>query len=367
MNITFSLEPIETKISVVSHFTEADFFWDEVISFTSSIFLLSEETAGSFFNPLIEKYFSKKGINVTTLTLQGGEKAKSISYLEKITDFMLEKGMGRDVCLIALGGGAFLDVAGFIASIYARGISFIAIPTTLLSMVDACIGGKTAINTFRGKNTLGTFYPACRILIALECLNTLPKIQTQSALAEIIKYSLILDKDLFTSLQQGVNLWENQDPFFLKKLILASLQAKKSVIEKDLKEQGLRRILNFGHTIAHALESLWNYQVPHGYAVAIGLLIESHLSFQLGLLSFKELNLIVDLFKSYNLIQKNKSFCYEDLESFMQKDKKNKGKDIRFVVLSSIGKAHECDGDYCKTVSKEDLLASLSWYKDLER
>jgi 3-dehydroquinate synthase len=278
---------------------------------------------------------------------------------------MLEKGMGRDVCLIALGGGALLDVAGFIASIYARGIPFIAIPTTLLSMVDACLGGKTAINTFGGKNTLGTFYPACRILIVLECLNTLPKIQRQSALAEIIKYSLILDKDLFQSLQQGVDLWENQDPSFLEKLIYASLQAKKSVIEKDPKELGLRRILNFGHTIAHALESLWNYQITHGHAVAIGLLIESYLSFKVGLLRHKELELIVDLLKSYGLAQKIKPFSYQDLEGFMQKDKKNLGKGVRFVLLSSIGKVHECDGEYCQTVSKEDLLTSLSWYQRL--
>lgn len=365
MKITFKLEPIQTKISLFSYFIEANPFWNEISSFTSSVFLLSEETAGSFFTPLITKALLEKGINVIALTLLGGEKAKSISYLEKITNFMLEQGMGRDTCLIALGGGALLDIAGFIASIYSRGIPFIAIPTTLLSMVDACLGGKTAINTFQGKNTLGTFYPASHILIILECLNTLPKIQMQSALAEIIKYALILDKDLFTNLQLGVDLWKNKDPSFLKKLINCSLEAKKSVIEQDLKDQGLRRILNFGHTIAHALESIWEYQIPHGHAVAIGLLIESHLSFQVGLLYYEELKSIVDLLKSYGLTEKFKPFSYQDLENFMQKDKKNKGKDIRFVLLSSIGKAYECSGEYCQTVPKEDLLTSISWYNNL--
>ncbi|MES2200400.1 MAG: 3-dehydroquinate synthase [Chlamydiota bacterium] len=365
MQVNFISEPLQTKICFSPSFLEADLFWDAIESLTSPAFLLTEKTAGALFAPLIEKILQEKGIFVTVLTIPSGEEIKSFPYQEKIINFMIEQGLGQDTCLIALGGGALLDVAGFIASIYARGIPLLSIPTTLLSMVDACLGGKTGINALNGKNAVGTFYPASHILIASECLNTLPERQLQSALAEIIKYSLILDKQLFSLLQAGKDLWEKKDPIFIEKLIRLSLLAKKSVIEKDLKEQGLRRILNFGHTIAHAIESLSNYEVLHGEAVAIGLLIESRLSFQLNLLSKQDMENIVDLLRNYGFTKKILSFSYEELEPFLQKDKKNRGKNIRFVLLSSIGKASDCNGDYCMSVPKEDLLVSMAWYKAL--
>ncbi len=364
MQVNFYLDPLQTKIHFSPSFLEGESFWKDLSVF-SSFFILTEQTAGTLFAPTLKKALEKNGSLVNILTLSEGEEVKSLLYQEKILKFMIEKKVGKDTCLIALGGGAVLDAAGFTASIYARGIPFIAIPTTLLGMVDACLGGKTALNAFQGKNAIGTFYPACHILITSECLNTLPSTQRKSALGEIIKYGLVLDKGIFTSLQNGRDLWEKKDPLFIEMLIRASLQAKKSVIEKDLKDQGIRRILNFGHTIAHALEGLFNYEIHHGYAVAIGLLIESHLSFQMNLLSQEELEEIVELIKNYGFIQKTRSFSYLDLEPFLLKDKKNQGGNIRFVLLSSIGKANECNGDYCQSVPKKALLSSLAWYKNL--
>lgn len=364
MHVNFDQDPLQTKIHFSSCFSESNSFWKDVSTFPS-IFILTEQTAGELFASAVKETLEKNGAIVTLLTLPDGEKTKSLLYQETILKFMIEKGIGKDTCLIALGGGALLDTAGFTASIYARGIPFIAIPTTLLAMIDASLGGKTALNAFLAKNAIGTFYPASHILINSECLTTLPEIQRQSALGEIIKYGLILDKKIFLSLQKGKALWDSKDPLFMKMLIQASLQAKKSVIEKDLKDQGLRRILNFGHTIAHALEGFFNYKIYHGHAVAIGLLIESHLSFQMNLLSQEELKEIVELIRTYGFTQKTKAFSYSDLEPFLLKDKKNQAGNIRFVLLSSIGSTNSCNGDYCQPVPKETLVASLAWYADL--
>lgn len=365
MQVNFVLDPLQTTIEFSSSFIEAENFWDRISSLTSSVFLLTEEISNVLFAPTIEEILQKKGIPFTKLTVTNGEAIKSLSSQEEILNFMLEKKLGKDTCLLALGGGALLDAAGFIASIYGRGIPLVFIPTTLLSMVDACLGGKTGLNVSQTKNVIGTFYPARNILINSECLKTLPDRQRNSALGEIIKYGLILDEKIFTSLERGKDLWDKKDPIFIEQLIYASLQAKKSVIEKDFKELGLRRILNFGHTIAHALESLWNYEILHGEAVAIGLLIESHLSFQMNLLSKEELERIVNLLKAYGFAQKTKPLSYLDLLPFIQKDKKNYGKNIRFVLLSAIGTASECGGNYCQSVPKEALLASLAWHEIL--
>lgn len=198
--------------------------------------------------------------------IKGGEKSKSLKSFEELLTKMLRAGFSRKDCVVAIGGGVVGDLAGFTASAYMRGVDFYNVPTTLLSQVDSSIGGKTAVNLDGIKNIVGAFYQPKKVIIDPETLSSLSKRQIANGLAESIKMSLIEDEDLF-------NIFENEDIYSKLDLIIErSLLIKKNVVEKDEKEQGLRKILNFGHTIGHGYESTSNGELYHGEAVALGML-----------------------------------------------------------------------------------------------
>jgi 3-dehydroquinate synthase len=342
-----------------SSFEEKDAsFWKRIHSYKKEcLFLVIEQKAHDLFLPLLQKQL--RGIKKIVLP-SCQENLKSLASYEKVTISMLEQGIGRDGCLIAIGGGSLLDMAGFTASTYARGIDLVFIPTTLLAMVDACLGGKTALNIFGTKNMIGTFYPATDILIATEFLSPLPKEQMESGVAEVIKYGLIADPSLIDILETGKELFFLKDPSFLQMIISKSLQIKKNITTQDPTEKGLRRSLNFGHTLGHALEAFWQYTIPHGHAIAVGMALESYLS------PLKETDLarIFSICKSYNLFPPTSLPSYEDLLPFLQRDKKNSSGQIRCTFLSSVGTVDPSEGSYCSLLSEESIRRSLSWYKE---
>jgi 3-dehydroquinate synthase len=340
------------------HFEEES-FWKAL---TNPILFLTEEKHGCFFFDSIKKNFHPQ----KKMELPSGEAVKSRRCKELVEDFLLEHNFGKDTTIVAMGGGSLLDLAGFVASTYARGINLVFIPTTLLAMVDACFGGKTSLNVNGIKNAIGTFYPAKHILIATRFLSTLPWEQKQGAFCEILKYALIYDEEFFVFLQKNKTLWQSQDPDFIQTLIKQSLEIKKAVVQKDPQEKlGLRRILNFGHTIGHGLESLFSYTVSHGACVGVGMLIEAHISRQMGLLLQKELEAITALWKDYELGANFPVFSYEQISPFLLFDKKNEGKSPRFVLLSRIGKVQEFDGTYCSQVPKECVQKAIDWFHAL--
>ena len=198
------------------------------------------------------------------VTLEQGEDSKSLENFGKLMQVMLDHGFSRKDCVVAVGGGVVGDLAGFAASAYMRGIDFYNIPTTLLSQIDSSIGGKTAINFGGVKNIVGAFYQPKAVLIDPQLLATLPRRQLASGLAEAVKMALIWDKELFAILEQQ-DIWEN-----LETIILRSLRIKKAVVEQDEKEAGLRKILNFGHTVGHGIESCGG--LYHGECVALGMI-----------------------------------------------------------------------------------------------
>ena len=208
----------------------------------------------------------KQSRDAVIVTIPEGEGSKSLKYFEKLLVTMLEAGFSRKDCVVAVGGGVVGDLAGFTASAYMRGIDFYNIPTTLLSQVDSSIGGKTAVNLNGIKNIVGAFYQPEKVVIDPETLKSLPKRQIANGLAESIKMALIADEKLFKIFEKE-DIYENLDL-----IIERSLRIKKSVVEKDEKEQGLRKILNFGHTIGHGYESTSNGELYHGEAVALGML-----------------------------------------------------------------------------------------------
>ncbi len=279
------------------------------------------------------------------------DNAKNKTTQEYLENALFKLGAGKDTILIAMGGGVTTDLVGFVASIYLRGVSLILIPTTLLAIVDASIGGKTAIDTPFGKNLIGTFYPAHAIIVDLDTLKTLPEKEWLNGLAEILKIGLVLD----------LSIWEmaNKKPKD-KKLIQKAIDGKRSVVNQDPKELGLRRILNFGHTIGHALEAISHYKLSHGEAIAIGSIVEAHLSMHLGYLSEKDFQEIQSSYTAFPL-QLPKNYNRDAFLNALSHDKKRIGVQMRCVLIDAIGHALPFNGDYCRPISAKELEITLDW------
>ena len=273
------------------------------------------------------------------------ETNKNVKNLNKILEILLQKNFHRNDCLISIGGGITGDISGFAASIFKRGIKFINIPTTLLAQVDSSIGGKTGVNTKIGKNLLGSFYQPNLVLTDINFLRTLPKREIICGYAEILKHSLILDKKFFLFLTKNSRQILNLNNLLVQKAIYKSCLIKKKIVEKDEKEKNLRKILNFGHTFAHAYEGAIKFskKLNHGEAVLLGISSAINFGINKKFLIEKDFFLIKNHLNNLNLPNKvSKYFKKKDISnilSFMQKDKKNKNNKINLVLLKKIGTA----------------------------
>ncbi len=270
--------------------------------------------------------------------LKPGEKTKSYTELKKIHSYMLTNNFGRDSLIIAFGGGVTGDLVGFAASTFMRGIRLIHIPTTLLAAVDSSVGGKTGINFNHKKNMIGSFYQPELVFIDTQFFKTLPKIEITSGIGEIIKYAYLSDKDFFQYLQENIEKIYEQDPQVLSEIISKSVSIKASVVSQDEKESGLRKILNLGHTFAHAFESELNFKIKHGEAVAAGLISALYLSEKLKLIDKTDLNNFLELPLKITMNSKFKLIDKEKVLQIMKSDKKNKQGKIKFVLIAGIGK-----------------------------
>lgn len=274
------------------------------------------------------------GINAQFLGFDDEEKNKSYAYAESYFNWMLQKQCSRNSLLIGIGGGVTTDFAGYIASAYMRGIDVVYVPTTLLAMVDASIGGKVAVNIKAGKNIVGHFHQPDCIVIDLEFLKTLPESEWRCGLSEVVKHALIGDTaSLKLLMERKITVGTINNALY--ECIDSSVAFKAGVVQKDEHEKNIRAILNFGHTIGHAVESVLGYTIGHGEAIAIGMLVELYMSLNCGL-SKVEFDTACSLLLDYELLPKI-SFDSGTIINHMVYDKKNiKGK-IRFVLLESIG------------------------------
>lgn len=314
---------------------------------------------------------SKRGIILADEGTDGALVQKTLGYelipisprktreaKQAIEDELMKRKLGRDTVIVAMGGGVTTDLIGFVASTYMRGVPLVLIPTTLLAMVDAAIGGKTGVDTPFGKNMIGTFYLPKAIFIDPRWLKTLPEKEMKNGLSEILKYGLIDDLLIWEKCAH----WKEEIPF----LIRASVACKVKVVKQDFEEtEGLRRILNFGHTVGHALEFLSGYKMAHGEAVALGCMAESYLSHLLGYLPQKDLEKILALYRKLGY-----AFKRVDSEPFleaMKMDKKGKGGDPRFVLIDQIGHCVPFEGEYCRAVPKKELTQMIEWMNHDER
>lgn len=293
------------------------------------------------------------------IEIESGEEMKTIETATQLWEILSEFEADRNAIMINLGGGVITDLGGFVASTYKRGVKFINIPTTLLGMCDASIGGKTGIDHLFLKNIIGTFAEPEKIFVYPEFLETLPFEQLKSGFAEMLKHGLIADKKHWEDLISIEGL--SADKIF--PYIETSMKIKQNVVEQDFKEQNIRKTLNFGHTFGHAFESLFLMKgkpVLHGEAVAMGMICETHLSFSENLISENVAeNIIWNIRKFFPHIS-IKNFTDEEIIALMRNDKKNFGNEINFSLLQNIG---ECRFDYL--VSERNILFSLDCYRNL--
>ena len=287
-------------------------------------------------------FFSRFFSSLPVLKIPSGEKSKSVMQLEKVWNFLAENKIDRSSALFAVGGGVVGDLAGFAAASYLRGISFYQIPTTLLSMVDSSVGGKTGINLSSGKNLVGAFYQPKAVFIDLNALGTLPEREFSSGMAEVIKYGLLGDRSLFFNLLESFQIM-NSENSRLAELVLRCCSIKAEIVETDEKEKSLgeggRALLNLGHTFAHAIEARAGYgSYLHGEAVSIGLICAFRISRHLGLCEDEDESNLSTLLKRYKLPRQLKEpLPVEDLMEAMQSDKKVMNGKVRFVLLKKIG------------------------------
>ncbi|MFA6991860.1 MAG: 3-dehydroquinate synthase [Candidatus Gracilibacteria bacterium] len=297
--------------------------------------IITDSKLKRMYGEPFERHLKKNGIDCELFSFAEGETSKNLTTVENLAEEMIKKCYDRKDAIIALGGGVTGDMAAFLASIYMRGIPYIQIPTTLLAMVDSSIGGKTGVDLKSGKNLLGTFCQPKAIFVDLKYLKTLSLAQLRNGLAEIIKAGIIKDKKLFEFIEQNIEKILSNSENHLNKIIIQSIKIKKNVVEKDEKESNLRMILNYGHTYGHAIEKLSNYKLLHGYAVAIGMVLENRIAVQKKLLKPKTAERIKNLLIKAGLpVATMKNPGTEDIKS----DKKKDGNVLTIPLPTDLGK-----------------------------
>jgi len=308
----------------------------------------------------LKSILSAHHISPLYLSITPGEMSKTREKKADLEDQLFEAGCGRDTLIFAFGGGVVLDLAGFLASTYCRGVPVIYSPTTLLAMVDAAIGGKTAVNTSYGKNLIGSFYQPMTVVMDLSTLTTLPDEEYISALSEVVKTAMIADADLFSYLESNIDAILGRDMQAIHHLVKRCATIKSDIVAVDPLDQGLRAILNYGHTTAHAIETVTHHDISHGIAVAYGLQIETELAVKLGHLSEKTQTRLMNLLKQLNLpTSPIPNLSIDAILSAMQHDKKNRGDDLHVVMLSELGVPLVVDGRYTHAIDRKILREIL--------
>jgi 3-dehydroquinate synthase len=300
-------------------------------------------------NPLIRKLHAQRildslkaaGFLVMSIEVPDGEKHKNLDWANAIYTALLTNSFDRKSALVAFGGGVIGDLTGFAAATFMRGVPFVQVPTTLLAMVDSSVGGKTGVNHPMGKNMIGAFYQPKKVLMDLDVLKTLPKEEFLSGMAEVIKYGVIYDAEFFDYLDRNRDTILSLDPDALGHIVKRSCEIKAEVVSKDEREGGLRAILNFGHTVGHAVETAENYTMRHGEAVAIGMVYAARLARKTGLCDASVPERVEDLIRSYglptNLSALKRRPSVLELMDTMQIDKKAEGGKVKFVLPKKIG------------------------------
>ncbi len=312
----------------------------------------------------VDRFYSKEVLaalapyfeTVKLHVFPAGEASKNLDTVNRLYEDLIKSHFGRQDFLVALGGGVVGDLTGFAAATYLRGIDFIQVPTTLLSQVDSSIGGKTGVDFMQYKNMVGAFYQPRLVYINLETLKSLPKEQLLSGMGEVLKHGLIKDGGYFSWICKNQEAILALDMDVMEELVYQSCQIKRAVVERDPKEQGERALLNFGHTIGHAVEKLSGFELLHGECVALGMIAASYLSAKYSSLSEDEAGLVQAALKSFGFCTRVFGLKPEDILFATKSDKKMVGDRIKFILLSAIGNSY-----ICRDLTEAQILEAIRY------
>ncbi len=301
--------------------------------------VVADDLVAGLYGDAVMANLKAAGIHAELLTFPHGESNKTLQTIGDLAGKLARLGFDRKDALIGLGGGVTGDLTGFLASSYMRGIPFVQIPTTLLAQVDSSVGGKTGVDIPEGKNLVGAFYQPKAVYIDISVLSTLPREELLGGLAEVIKYGVIRDADFFRFLRENRQGILDLDPELIKKTVHICCKIKSDVVSEDEREGGVRRILNYGHTIGHAVEGASDYTLIHGLAVSIGMVAAARLAVLNGLLAKDDCSKIIDILKLYQMpVEVPRNLDRARIKRYLLTDKKTVGGHVFYVLPSDIGK-----------------------------
>ncbi len=327
------------KIFIGNHLEEQIKNFIATAKFSRRALIVTDKNVGAAFGAKFEKLLRAEGLETVTVTVASGEISKALAVANDIYTAAIEHKLDRKSPIFALGGGVVGDLAGFVAATFLRGVPFVQIPTTLLAQVDSSVGGKVAVNHALGKNLIGAFYQPRAVFTDLDFLKTLPPREIASGLGEIVKYGVIADADFFCYLEDHVDQILALEKNAIEHIIARSCEIKADVVSKDEKEGGLRRILNFGHTIGHALEEETDYQgYRHGEAVAIGMIGAAYIAQALELIDQSVVERIQRLIDRFGMISRARDVDVDGVFDATFRDKKTVDGKINWVLPEAIGK-----------------------------
>ena len=314
--------------------------------------VISDSHVGKLYGIAVTTALVRAGLRAELLTFPAGEWNKTRDTWAGLSDRLLAHHFGRDAAVVALGGGVVGDLAGFVAATYLRGVPYVQVPTSLLAMIDSSIGGKTGVDAPAGKNLLGAFHQPRFVLADLDVLATLPPPQLSAGMAEALKHGVIADAEYFARLEGAA---------VLEDVVRRSVEIKADVVARDERETGLRAVLNFGHTVAHAIEALAKFEASHGEAVAVGMVIEARLGEALGVTAPGTASRIARALQHHNLpLELPTNAAPAELVEAMRHDKKARDAELRFALPATIGAMHRgTDGGYTVAVAEEAVLSAL--------
>jgi 3-dehydroquinate synthase len=319
-------------------------FWLREKEYSGRAVIIADTTAGGLYADVLSRGLSVAGFTVTLLEVPPGEESKSLETAAGLYDKLTEAFTERTTPVLALGGGVTGDLAGFVAATYMRGLPLVQVPTTLLAQVDSSIGGKTAVNHGRLKNTIGVFYQPVMVVADIDTLKTLPEEELDNGLTEVIKAAAVRNAHLFKFLEINIEKARELHPGVLENMIAEAARIKAEIVVRDETEKGgLRLLLNFGHTVGHAIEAVSGFKLTHGQAVAIGMTAAAKISSRMGLLDESEVVRLENLIQAAGLPVRMPELDREEIMQAMRHDKKVRGDKIRFVLLRSIGNAFISD------------------------
>jgi len=313
--------------------------------------VITDDNVGPLYEPTLMDAFCDRGWNVSVHTMKAGETHKTLATVNRLYAEILDAGCDRKTPIVALGGGVPGDTAGFVAATLLRGLPYVQVPTTLLAMVDSSVGGKTGVDMPQGKNLVGAFHQPCLVVISVDTLQTLPAREFSAGMAEVIKYGVIYDADLFARLEDDIEDLLGGDAAERTEVIRRCCEIKADVVSKDERESGLRAILNFGHTVGHAIEAASKYgEFLHGEAVAIGMMVETALAEVRGKNLGGLRERLGPLLRRANLPIEPPDCDLDRIWRLMHADKKSLGGEIRMVLPERLGEVTTQGGISLKSV-----------------